>query len=569
MIELVNLNELKNYQPVGGFYNGLTVFVKGHTNLGDGGGGIFMWRTDDIFKTTNPPPSVSPGIYSVDNNGTIIQSQNNLILNDSGRWVRQYDGYINVLYFGAFGTEIVDYSPQIQAAIDFASLNATNYSPIKGSTVFIPNGDYLVSNLTLKTGVSILGESISKTYFNTTNDDNTYLFEIEKGQVYINISNFNINLVGTITEKQIPKGCFHFKSEIGPYGDGGLWYSTFKNIRINNFYGNGIYLETGTSGFITPNQFNIFENVRVFKNNDENFSFFYNALKMTGENGQYSFINCEFNGVKRHNSVKNEYYFDKWHVISIENNSPDIDSYSTSNVITFLNCTIQNSDYGVYINYGENITFDNCWFEDLGVAITINGETVISKSINIINNRFANAAGFGSTVAPNNIKDGQCVSVNKSVANIYNNYVTASYPDLVDAGSSFVLGFPGNSGINLYANTFRDDNKKLSKTYGVMQYIEIESNNSINCKSNKLVFVNKSPNNYIIKNITSSINAGELLTVRANGGQINFISTGGNVFLTNRANFSLQNGEIATFIKIDIGASFETYQLVSFTKSTP
>ena len=110
-----------------------------------------------------------------------------------------------------------------------------------------------------------------------------------------------------------------------------------------------------------------------------------------------------------------------------------------------------------------------------------------------------------------------------------------------------------------------------------MQSINIIGS-AINCKSNKLIFIN--PTNpvtpTIIKTINSTVNAGEILFIRANGLTITFsnmdtITNIGNIFLTNRATFTLSNGEIASFIKIDInlGTGNETYQLLSFTKTTP
>ena len=429
----------------------------------------------------------------------------------------------------------------------------------------------------MKNGVNILEETIGNTIIYATQGTG-YLFEIEIGIVQINISNLNIVGIYFLTGQATNKGCFLFEAKpsvitpTDPVADGGLWNSTMKNINILGFNGNGIYLKGGTasgqSASFVPNQFNIFENVRVFKNNDTNFSLFSNALKMTGQVGQHSFINCQFDGyTKTTNDVKT---YDKWINVSIENTTND---YMSSAVVTFLNCTIQDSDYGVRINYAENITFDNCWFENLGVAITVIGNIESSKSINILNNRFANASGFGSLLAPNNIKAGQCISVNKSVVNIYNNYVTASDPNGVDNGSAFVLGFQDNGGINCHNNTFRNDNPKLSKTFGIMQSVIIAT--TINCKSNKLVFIGQ-PIPPIppvvpiptVKNIISAINAGEILNIRANGITITFDNTG-NIFLTNRTTFSLSNGEIASFKKIDIGTNNETYQLLSFTKTTP
>jgi hypothetical protein len=163
MTEVLNLQALRG---IVGNIDGELYYAKGHTSAGDGGGGVFMWRTGNAFKTNQTPPSTPPtsGIYSVDNYGTIIQAIIGGIPNDSGRWIRQYDGYISVVWFGAFGTFDTlppesSYNIRIQNAIDFAALNAKINPILKSSTVFIPNGSYQLSNIILKSGVTILGRS--------------------------------------------------------------------------------------------------------------------------------------------------------------------------------------------------------------------------------------------------------------------------------------------------------------------------------------------------------------------------------------------------------------------------
>lgn len=566
MTEVLNINDLKLIPITSLTIEGDLVNVKCHSILTDGGGGVFMWREGSEFTLL--------GRYQNDNGGTIIQPYQTLPL-PQGKWVRQYVGHINVLYFRALG-QGGNYNTEIQAAIDFAAINAQNNPLLKGSTVFIPNGSYVLSDIILRSGVDVIGESISNTNIYTTEGEGTnedYLFKIESGPVFLNIA--NLNIIGEYTNKegdtiQTKKGCFYIEAQPNvnpsdPLEHGGLWYSTFKNILIRKFRKDGIYFKGGSGNYTAVlNQFNILENVRVFKHNNTDFEYFSNALKMKGQNGQFTFINCQFDGYRYRASTDYEMYkYDKWFNVVIEN-----DGYITSNVVTFLNCTFQDSDYGILINYAENITIDNCWFENLGVAIMVQGDKEISKSINILNNRFANALGFGSLPADFNIKIGQCVSVQNSVVSIYNNYVTASTPQKVNPKSAFVLGFPDNVGINLYANTFRDNSHLLRKTFGVMQTINI-ADGLIDCKSNKLIFVNYDPlSDNIIKSIVSSLNAGEFLTIRANGGVIKFLD-GNNLFLTNRTDFSINNGEIAIFIKIDIGTNNETFQLVSFVKTTP
>ncbi len=122
MTEVANSQALRG---IVGSTNGELYYVKGHKNLGDGGEGVFMWRTYDIFK--NP----TTGIYINDNNGTILKTTSSTGWN-VGRWVRQYEGHINVLYFGAFG-KTQDYTTAFQNAIDFASLYTLNDPELKGS----------------------------------------------------------------------------------------------------------------------------------------------------------------------------------------------------------------------------------------------------------------------------------------------------------------------------------------------------------------------------------------------------------------------------------------------------
>ncbi|OYU83981.1 MAG: hypothetical protein CFE24_08975 [Flavobacterium sp. BFFFF2] len=209
MQEKLNLTELRN-SPI----TTETIYIKGYENPGDGGGGFFIWRDEPIFQT---------GMYSVENFGTIIKS--NIVPNNQGSWIRQYEGFINVLYFGAFGLGN-DYTINLQNAIDFASLNSKINPTLKGSTVFIPNGSYVISNIILKNGVTILGESITSTnLYATKGKDGEYMFEMEAGLVMINISNLNLSGQDTL------RGGFYFESRlplVAPFL-GGLQNSTISN----------------------------------------------------------------------------------------------------------------------------------------------------------------------------------------------------------------------------------------------------------------------------------------------------------------------------------------------------
>jgi hypothetical protein len=174
------------------------VYVKGHTVQGDGGAGCFLWRTNSHFQT---------GPYSIENYGTIVKSD--LVPIFYGSWVRQYDGDINVLFFGSLPW-LSDYAVNFQRAIDFASLNA-NLSILKGSTVYIPNGSYHLSHVILKNGVNVFGESLDDTIiYALPGNDDEYMFEMEAGLVKINIGNLNLSGQSTL------RGAFYFQAVFSP-----------------------------------------------------------------------------------------------------------------------------------------------------------------------------------------------------------------------------------------------------------------------------------------------------------------------------------------------------------------
>jgi hypothetical protein len=116
----------------------LVIDVLGYFNPGDNGGGSFYWD-DSSVETAN--------------NGTIFIS--NLSL--TGRWKRIYSSEINVRWFGAKG-DGGDDSPSFNAAID------------TGLNIFVPEGSYSVSGLSLHWNQSIYGEStLSELHANQTN----------------------------------------------------------------------------------------------------------------------------------------------------------------------------------------------------------------------------------------------------------------------------------------------------------------------------------------------------------------------------------------------------------------
>lgn len=563
------MNELSiiaNLRSQTGMNNGDVIYVKGHSTAGDGGGGFFYWNTSSALLAKD------------DNDGTIVKLNSGNPNVNSGRWIRQIDGYVNVRFFGAKGDWSND-TVKIQRAIDFAAGNDHN-SPLKGSTVFIPNGIYGVEHLKMRRGVSLVGESsYTTTIINIETPLNNYPYLITSDVDYLQIKISNIRFYGSTVSGQTyyypnsTKGCFRFTAA-GPtppaYFQGGVWHSKFTDINIVEFHGHCIHLEGGQPSanpelnYRLVNQFTVFEQVRVSRKKE-----FANAIRITGSTGQITFLNCVFDAIYTDTIPKMVL---KGHNIYIEGG----ENYHIPAVLLFLNSTSQFSEYGAYIKKAESITFDTCWFENLERAITV----VDSKSINILNNRFADASGYSDVLNPG---EGRCISIFRSQVNVLNNYVTS--------GSAFNTGFyeyflavdsPELSlGVNTSGNFFNESN--LGNSYGVViTYSTVPVNNPgdlypgvsvpylLNMNGNKAVYAGNQAvgTTQLIKNIRCLANAGEYIYIQARNGNLTFDTTG-NILLATKSTLTINQGESVVFIKTDViytksGKTYrEVYNLVS------
>ncbi|MBL4662578.1 MAG: right-handed parallel beta-helix repeat-containing protein [Flavobacteriaceae bacterium] len=558
---LMTLNCFSNLEALRKFEvpeNGDMICVKGHTSVRDGGEGFFYFNSTLIAE---------------DDDGIIIKPKD-IDQDNPGRWVRHLDGYINVNYYGIRagrkwdGTSI---SEKIQRVIDFAGKN-TAYSYAKnkvgeyanGNTVFFPSGQYFIDgSLVLPSGVRILGEE--NTLLTARKNANfDYFFKMAAGKVIISMENLRINGNGVANV-----GGMFFKSRDGKNGTGGLWQSRFKNINIVNVEGHGIFLEgsdsmgvAGERDYSLPNQMNVFENVRVTRlNNDKN------SLRMTQYQGQHTFINCLFLGKRDRSTLGTNVFI----------------SQPGANVVSFINCTIQESIYGFRMIDASNVTIDNCWFENLYISVDVTD----GRSINVLNSRFSNAAGYGSEghtgpeSLPANTPNGSCINSENSVINIERNYVRVSDVNSPEAHkSTFIFGrkdrvtFSNNNTINSRDNTFVDP--RLSRTIGIERTIPVESRTIIlDGGTNVAAAFN---NNTVLRKIESTASGGQQITLKIN----KFSGTGtvkikdwggvrrkGNISLNGQKQLVLSHGQEITFLKVDAPMSDNgdraIYKLVSVT----
>ena len=520
-------------------------YIKGHSNVTDGGGGMFYF--DPAVPAT-----------MADNDGTIIKP--NDVTTGNGRWIRKFEGAINVRYFGAFGQNVNE-TVQIQRAIDFAASNKFNNLFTDCNTVYIPSGIYKLDTLVLKDGVNLQGDSTAHTWLIADSTTNDPVIIMEAGPVtHVHVSNLRF-----IGENQA-RTCFYLQAQVSGT-TGGLWHSSFRNIYITNFEGHGFHMESGVTGYNLANQFNIFENVFVQRSAHN-----VHSLWMHGYHGQHTFINCEFDGKGYIDSGTGSTFQLKGANVRMSG-----DGFNSPIVASFLNCSFQSAEYGILIDNAESITVDNCWFENLDRAVTVQGTTTHSnKAIRVVNSRFANAAGFGSLSVGNANPQGTGYIVhskNSDVA-VLNNYVVVSDPAVVEpwaAQTMFITADSDNNGITALGNSFQRDH--LGYSHGVSQNLSVQASGSGNfLDTDNNLTVQVAPTGITLEVINSTINVGEQLTLVAKGGPLTIASTH-NIFLTNRTSLTLQDGEVAIFTKVDdpIGTTYrEYYQLVSLvTTATP
>ena len=543
------------------------VTIKGYNVPGDGGGGKFMWITDSNFR--------NGGKFMTDNGGIILQCGTN----DDGRWVRQYDGFINVAYFGALGTW-GNYTAQIQNAIDFAELVLEDNGPsfFISNTVYIPSGNYVIDKITLKDGVSILGDNLQYTNIFPSNSADPYMVDMEIGRVRINVA--NLCFVGAYQGSPFlgnsTKGVFFLQAlnenRLGQYSwgwtDGMMTSSSFKNIQIRNFKGTGIHLKDGyLVPYSTPIQFTTFENIRITKGTtNEDTSY---ALHLEGENGQLTFINCQFDGGMG-TSLSRGY-----NVYLEGSRGPENDDMLLPNVMSFVNCAFQNGDYGAYLKYAGSTTFDNCTFQSLGYGVVVDGSLEPNKAISILNSKFINVAGYGPLTPPTGYvkNNGACVKSSKSVINVSGNYFMSQG---ICSTCNFIEQVSDNYGLYVSGNSF--SMPSLNKTLGIGTNIP-QTSTTLNCRQQ--TFIGVISNGSYISNILSTINAGETITIKSTGASpLTFFKTSGTngniTFPGGTTTFVLSTNEVATFKKTDLkGSSLSSsntknmYQLISVVRNNP
>ncbi|MBT2722325.1 hypothetical protein [Bacillus sp. ISL-46] len=398
-----------------------------------------------------------------------------------------------------------------------------------GGTIRLPEGDYNITTLKPKTGVTLKGNSIESTKLWANIESVESLAEIDAGIVQrIKIEDMYLNC-----DNKRKYGLYFHAQPItsSPY-HGGLWYGTFKKLRIRYFTDTGLWLKGGYEEGLLPNQFNRFEDIWCW--HDPVTYPGSRALKITGQVGQHTFTDSQFDGSLKGTGTN----------ITIGRYNDPVMGYvadAAPAIINFITCTTQAADLGVEIDRASNINFNGIWLEDLYRGIKI---STSSWQTNIKGCHFADACSDGNG-------NGYGVYVGSlSTGVIEGNYI-------LGACDIFIKG-DNHRGMKTGANYGGGKTSGIVKQYGgigtITTYLE------------RLVMVSTSSTP--LTTITSHLAPGEEITVLAWGAGSTTLTlqSGGNLTLGGKTEVILREKETATFIKSDLGADLI---LVSVSRTYP
>jgi len=143
--------------------DGDIVLVKGYHEINDGGGGLFVYSSDEPKSNHNGGTVIdSSKIFPDDwTNQTELTDWFTGSNNTNGCWNRIYESSVNVKWFGAKGDSIIDDTLPIQQ-----SINNTYYINYESNwidktniyKVYIPKGQYKCSTINIYKSIHLFGE---------------------------------------------------------------------------------------------------------------------------------------------------------------------------------------------------------------------------------------------------------------------------------------------------------------------------------------------------------------------------------------------------------------------------
>lgn len=218
------------------------VILRGHSTIGDGGGGIFVW---------------DGASHAGDNGGTIAVPT----ASTTGRWVRVFDGPLHVRWFGAKFNGVTNDAAAIQAALQAAAASFAGGPDVGGGyggVVVAPKGTAVVgSKLKVPNGVRFVGQGPHSTVLRLSPTFPATSHFIELGDVAPSAANFDTRVQDMQLFADIVSGN---AGTAMVFTNGAQHTSGLKRVKIFAGARHAVRIEIGTGGA----SYIEFDNVETF-----------------------------------------------------------------------------------------------------------------------------------------------------------------------------------------------------------------------------------------------------------------------------------------------------------------
>lgn len=345
--------------------------------------------------------------------------------------------------------------------------------------------------------------------------------------------------------------CFNLVATIGGSGDGGMWYSIFKNVFVANFGGYAWWFRGGPNSFVQPHQFITLDSCIAIRPH----TWYSRCVLMTGQCGQFKFQGvCDFDGgwvaPEGFNiEMGAEFVFGSLVGGPLiggtsaagggPNNGTPVNGPRVPYNIAFHGVTSQNALTALFTYNTFDIIVDSCYFEDVAQVIV----TSVAVNTGIINSHFTNCgvlSGAGFIISMCN-----------------GSYGTAIGNDVGSVADRFIANGSGNGSGMIYsagnimssAPTNLDSNftRAVNGPAAALQFAF-------------LAYINTTT---AITSITSFHSVGAKISLVNNqGGPSATITAGNNIKLGHWSSLSLGNFDTALFELSEIAGG---WQLLSTT----
>jgi hypothetical protein len=397
----------------------------------------------------------------------------------------------------------------LQAIINYASQNKLN--------VYFPTGTFIADKLIPHSYSHWIGAGENTTVLQASVSSEIGFIKMEDiGPVQRwSMRGFTVIGQGSLNPNQ---NGLHFNAipQATPSYTGGLWYCDFFQLTIRGFNGSQIYLNCVDGSGDMANQFLTFMNVKAFRE-DVSTS---RCLKASGQFGQVTFIQCEFDG-------KNQTTLG---AINVE-----LRSLATGNdqvySVKFDTCTFQSSDQAIYTYNVLAVTLDTCYFEKLNTGINCDSASYVTLNTP----RFANITNAGN---------GYCIQSSNASHVVANSiYSIGTIDKVVKINGVAYLDYTILSG--------------GSTSSGVTIQMSQDVNGAINTGHAKTLLISTGASH--LKTISNNLAVNATITLIAWG------STGTTLLLDNSGNIMFPEGKslltipfkgAVTIQKIDLGGTW-------------